>query len=96
MAAAVKFSAWQGTDGIITEGASPSKDNDGVGFKGAISPSKLKSRHMCMLTVTNTHIAIFIRGLLEVFSRNPSNADLRNLLRSYINVQVSVLHVSSL
>ncbi|KAK0185058.1 endo-1,6-alpha-mannosidase [Armillaria mellea] len=28
-------SAWQGSDGIITEGASPSSNNDGVGFKGS-------------------------------------------------------------
>ncbi|KAF8799206.1 endo-1,6-alpha-mannosidase [Phlegmacium glaucopus] len=68
VAAAVKSSAWQGTDGIITEGSSPSKNNDGVGFK-----------------------AIFIRGLLEVFSRNPSNVELGILLRSYIDVQYSAL-----
>jgi len=68
VAAAVKSSAWQGADGIITEGASPSKDNDGVGFK-----------------------AIFIRGLFEVFARNPTNTDLRNLLRSYIDVQYNAL-----
>lgn len=34
LAAAVKSSAWQGSDGIITEGASPDSNNDGVGFKG--------------------------------------------------------------
>jgi len=66
VASAVKSSAWQGIDGIITEGSSPLKNNDGVGFK-----------------------AIFIRGLLEVFSRNRSNTKLSDLLRSYIDVQVS-------
>ncbi|KAK7031733.1 glycoside hydrolase family 76 protein [Favolaschia claudopus] len=30
---AVKTNAWQGSDGIITEGASPSSNNDGAGFK---------------------------------------------------------------
>ncbi|KAF7317604.1 Glycoside hydrolase family 76 protein [Mycena kentingensis (nom. inval.)] len=30
---AVKSTAWQGSDGIITEGASPNSNNDGVGFK---------------------------------------------------------------
>jgi len=33
VAAAVKSSAWQGSDGIITEGASTTQNNDGVGFK---------------------------------------------------------------
>ncbi|KAF9063310.1 endo-1,6-alpha-mannosidase [Rhodocollybia butyracea] len=32
-AAAVKSSAWEGSNGIITEGASPKSNNDGVGFK---------------------------------------------------------------
>ncbi|KAF5380750.1 hypothetical protein D9757_007144 [Collybiopsis confluens] len=32
-AAAIKSSAWEGKNGIITEGASRSKNNDGVGFK---------------------------------------------------------------
>ncbi|KAJ7080774.1 endo-1,6-alpha-mannosidase [Mycena belliarum] len=31
--AAVKTRQWQGADGIITEGASPDKNGDGVGFK---------------------------------------------------------------
>ncbi|KAF7309385.1 hypothetical protein MIND_00309300 [Mycena indigotica] len=31
--AAVKSSAWQGSDGIITEGTSPNANSDGVGFK---------------------------------------------------------------
>jgi hypothetical protein len=34
LAAAVKSTAWQGADGIITEGSSTSSNNDGVGFKG--------------------------------------------------------------
>jgi len=68
VASAVKSSAWQGIDGIITEGSSPLKNNDGVGFK-----------------------AIFIRGLLEVFSRNRSNTKLSDLLRSYIDVQYNAL-----
>ena len=44
VASAVKSSVWQGIDGIITEGSSPDKNNDGVGFKGAISPSEVKCR----------------------------------------------------
>ncbi|KAI3997963.1 hypothetical protein K525DRAFT_275820, partial [Schizophyllum commune Loenen D] len=34
--AAMKTSAWQGSNGIITEGASPSANNDGVGFKSIL------------------------------------------------------------
>jgi hypothetical protein len=34
LAAAVKSTAWQGTDGVITEGSNTSSNNDGVGFKG--------------------------------------------------------------
>ena len=34
--------------------------------------------------------AIFIRGLYEAFSRNPRNAKLRVLLRSYVDVQVRI------
>lgn len=35
IAAAVKSSAWQGTDGIITEGSDTTANNDAVGFKGS-------------------------------------------------------------
>ncbi|KAG6841184.1 hypothetical protein C0991_000981 [Blastosporella zonata] len=35
VAASVKSSAWEGSDGIITEGASTTSNNDGVGFKGS-------------------------------------------------------------
>ncbi|RDB23898.1 hypothetical protein Hypma_008896 [Hypsizygus marmoreus] len=68
LATAVKFSAWQGSDGIITEGSSTTSNNDSVGFK-----------------------AIFIRGLYEAFARNPSNTNLRILVRSYIDVQYNAL-----
>lgn len=37
VAAAVKSSAWEGSDGIITEGSSPGSNNDDVGFKGTSS-----------------------------------------------------------
>ncbi|KAK0203181.1 endo-1,6-alpha-mannosidase [Desarmillaria ectypa] len=68
LASAVKSSAWQGSDGIITEGTSPSSNNDGVGFK-----------------------AIFIRGLLEAWKRNPLYDDLRILIHSYVDVQYNAL-----
>ncbi|KAF7371137.1 Glycoside hydrolase family 76 protein [Mycena sanguinolenta] len=34
--AAVKTTVWQGSNGVITEGASPSADNDDVGFKAIL------------------------------------------------------------
>ena len=34
ISASVKNKSWQGANGIVTEGASISKNNDGVGFKG--------------------------------------------------------------
>ncbi|KAG7448744.1 endo-1,6-alpha-mannosidase [Guyanagaster necrorhizus] len=68
LASAVKSSAWEGADGIITEGASLTSNNDGVGFK-----------------------AIFIRGLLEAWNRNPLYDDLRVLIHSYVDVQYNAL-----
>lgn len=35
-AATMKFTGWQGDNGVIKEGASPSENNDGVAFKGVI------------------------------------------------------------
>ncbi|KAK0444713.1 endo-1,6-alpha-mannosidase [Armillaria borealis] len=72
VASAVKSSAWQGSDGIITEGASPSSNNDGVGFK-----------------------AIFIRGLLEVWNRNPLYDDLRILIHSYVDYNALLTQVAN-
>ena len=39
--AAMKTRSWAGEDGIITEGASPKENNDGVGFKGVFSESRV-------------------------------------------------------
>ncbi|KAG0696120.1 endo-1,6-alpha-mannosidase [Suillus ampliporus] len=36
VAAATKAPAWEGSDGIITEGADVTEDNDGVGFKAVL------------------------------------------------------------
>ena len=35
IASAVENTAWQGSNGIITEGSDNSQNNDGIGFKGA-------------------------------------------------------------
>ncbi|KAJ7663952.1 endo-1,6-alpha-mannosidase [Mycena polygramma] len=65
---AVKTTAWEGSDGIITEGVSTTSNNDGVGFK-----------------------AVFIRGIHEAWTRNPSNTALRTLIHSYGDVQYNAL-----
>ncbi|KAJ8592414.1 endo-1,6-alpha-mannosidase [Rhizopogon salebrosus TDB-379] len=36
VSAATKTTAWEGSDGIITEGADTTEDNDGVGFKAVL------------------------------------------------------------
>lgn len=86
VAAAVKNTAWQETNGIIKEGSDNTKNNDGSGFKGAfLSFSVLLAySHLSGLLFE----AIYIRGLFEVFRRTQENEKLRILLQSYIDVQV--------
>jgi hypothetical protein len=86
VAAAVKNTAWQETNGIIKEGSDNANNNDGIGFKGAF-PSfflLLAYSHLGGLNLE----AIYIRGLFEVFRRTPGNEKVRILLHSYIDVQV--------
>lgn len=85
LAAAVKNTFWQGANGVITEGSGTTSNNDGIGFKG-IHYSTPRSTPTLKLIA-----AIFIRGLYEAFSRNPSNTNLRILVHSYIDVQVRIL-----
>lgn len=94
LATSVKSTAWQGSDGIITEGSSTGSNNDGVGFKGMSGHKKTLSPNYCS-GIPDTFfffplcaIAIFIRGLVEAFQRNPSNTNLRILVHSYVDVQV--------
>lgn len=54
-AAAVKSTAWQGSDGIITEGASPSSNNDGVGFKGKCNKPLLLDRFERKFAFSDLH-----------------------------------------
>jgi len=60
--------AWQGTNGVITEGGVTEEDDDIVGFK-----------------------SILIRALHEAWARNPNDAQLQGIIRSYINVQYNAL-----
>lgn len=88
----MKTAPWQGSDGIITEAAddSPhSSNNDNYGFKGSASLffHSLDSR----VTYATFVSAIYIRGLAELYRRNPSNSDLQTLIHSYIDVQANAL-----
>ncbi|THG95207.1 hypothetical protein EW026_g6407 [Hermanssonia centrifuga] len=63
VAAAVKSSAWEGTDGIITEGASPSSNNDDVGFKAIF----IRGLHETFTrSASNTNLQGLIRSYIDV------------------------------
>jgi hypothetical protein len=92
VASAVENTAWQGSNGVVTEGSGNTQNNDGIGFKGGFVMcflglyffgTRLNYAHACLLS-----LAVYIRGLREAYRRTPSNAQLRTLLRSYIDVQV--------
>lgn len=83
-AAAVLYTtAWQSTNGVITEGGVTKQDNDVIGFK-----SKPFSQLPMFAKVTWWTTGILIRALHEVWARNPGDAQLRDVIQSYINVQV--------
>lgn len=50
VAAAVKNTAWQETDGIIKEGSDNASNSDGIGFKGAF-PSFFLLWHILIYVV---------------------------------------------
>ncbi|KIJ65237.1 hypothetical protein HYDPIDRAFT_111167 [Hydnomerulius pinastri MD-312] len=68
VAAVTHTTAWQGANGVITEGADTDSDNDGAGFK-----------------------TILIRAVHEAWARGSKDPQMRDLLRSYINVQYNAL-----
>ena len=86
VAAAVKNTVWQETNGIIKEGSENAKNSDGVGFKGTSASFSVLLAHPHLSGLLFE--AIYIRGLFEVFRRTPENEKLRILLQSYIDVQV--------
>ncbi|KAF8993437.1 hypothetical protein BDQ17DRAFT_1331708 [Cyathus striatus] len=63
VAAAVKSTAWQRNDGIITEGASPKKNNDGVGFKAVFIRGLLEA---FLRSKSNTALQTLIRSYIDV------------------------------
>ncbi|PPR05323.1 hypothetical protein CVT24_008042 [Panaeolus cyanescens] len=63
LAAAVKNTAWQGTDGIITEGSDNSTNNDGIGFKAVFIRGLLEAFRR---TPENTNLRILIHSYIDV------------------------------
>jgi hypothetical protein len=80
----MKNAPWQGTNGVITEGASPSSNNDGVYFKCNL----LITTEACVLTRVAT--AVWIRALNELFRANNDQSSIAILAHSYIDVQVRI------
>ncbi|KAF7309360.1 Glycoside hydrolase family 76 protein [Mycena indigotica] len=68
---AVKSSAWQGSDGIITEGSSPGGNNDGVGFKaifirGLHEAWTRNSPNTALLTLIHSYGDVQYNALLDL------------------------------
>lgn len=82
--AAMKTTDWEGSNGVITEGADNSANGDGIGFKGENVHVTLM-RGKCL---TQVIIAVFIRGLHEAYQRSHNSA-FQILIHSYLDVQVS-------
>ncbi|KAF9263891.1 hypothetical protein L218DRAFT_1031611 [Marasmius fiardii PR-910] len=59
---AMKTNAWEGSDGIITEGASRSQNNDGVGFKAIF----IRGLHEAFTRSSNDALKILIHSYIDV------------------------------
>ncbi|KAF9564882.1 endo-1,6-alpha-mannosidase [Agrocybe pediades] len=64
VAAAVKNKSWQGTNGIITEGGSTSKNDDGVGFKAVFIRGLLQAYRK--RAGDNASLAKLLRSYIDV------------------------------
>jgi len=62
LAASVKSAPWQGTNGIITEGASTASNNDGVGFKAVF----VRGLHEAFERSSNNDLRILVHSYLDV------------------------------
>ncbi|KAJ3844972.1 endo-1,6-alpha-mannosidase [Lentinula raphanica] len=76
-AAAIKSSAWEGSNGIITEGASPSSNNDGVGFKaifirGLDEVSVRSSDNSALQILIHSYNDVQYNALLELAANGTS------------------------
>ena len=89
-AAAMKNGPWQGSNGVITEGASPNTSNDGVYFK-CESPFSSALHFVPLRMDTDVGpacvAAAYVRALNEAFM-NTNNRDFGTLIHSYLVVQV--------
>ena len=82
VAGGTKGAPWQGDDGIITEAAGDTSNNDNAGFKG------IAQIILGFSDTLTSRIAVLIRGLNEAFVRNQDDWDFQVLIHSYIDVQV--------
>ncbi|KAJ3760171.1 endo-1,6-alpha-mannosidase [Lentinula raphanica] len=76
-AAAVKSPVWQGSNGIITEGASTTSDNDGVGFKaifirGLEEVNARSSDNSNLQTLIESYIDVQYNALLDLAANGTS------------------------
>ncbi|KAL0581799.1 hypothetical protein V5O48_000279 [Marasmius crinis-equi] len=60
--AAMKTNAWAGSDGIITEGATPNENNDGAGFKAVF----IRGLHEVFSRTSNNDLKILIHSYVDV------------------------------
>ncbi|GLB43346.1 putative glycoside hydrolase family 76 protein [Lyophyllum shimeji] len=63
VAAATKSPAWEGSDGIITEGSSTTSNNDGVGFKAIFIRGLFEAFNR---NAANTDLRILIHSYIDV------------------------------
>uniref|UniRef100_D8QI18 Glycoside hydrolase family 76 protein n=1 Tax=Schizophyllum commune (strain H4-8 / FGSC 9210) TaxID=578458 RepID=D8QI18_SCHCM len=70
--AAMKTGAWQGSNGIITEGASPSSNNDGVGFKSilirGLDEAYMRRQHdnEALRILIHSYVCVQLNALLDL------------------------------
>lgn len=74
--ATVKTNHWQGADGIITEGASPNENNDGVGFKSAfirgLNEALVRTQDRDMGIIIHSYIDVQYNALLDLAAKGNS------------------------
>ncbi|KAJ4482521.1 endo-1,6-alpha-mannosidase [Lentinula aciculospora] len=76
-AAAIKSSVWEGSNGIITEGSSPTANNDGVGFKaifirGLDEVSVRSSDNSALQILIHSYNDVQYNALLELAANGTS------------------------
>ncbi|KAG1775154.1 endo-1,6-alpha-mannosidase [Suillus placidus] len=79
VAAATKAPAWEGSDGIITEGADVTEDNDGVGFKavlirGLAEAWSCNTGNTALRTLIRSYTDVQYNALLDLASNSSSGS----------------------